>query len=107
MRKSFATAYRTLIRARGFSALVVITLGLGIGATTAMFSVVDAVLLTPLPFPHADRIVEVWNYFSEGASRAPASPSALLAALRAEEGLFESISGYQFGTGTLTGAAEP
>ena len=100
------TAVRSLARARGFTALVVLTLALGIGATTAMFSVVDAVLLTPLPFPHADRLVEVWTYYQEGASRAPSSPSALIAAVRAEDRVFESVSAYQVGSGTLTGTAE-
>lgn len=107
MFKSFATALRTLLRARAFSALVVITLALGIGATTAMFSVVDAVLLTPLPFPHADRIVEFWTYFREGASREPSSPSALVAAVRGEDRLFEAVSAYQGGSGTLTGVGGP
>jgi hypothetical protein len=90
MGRSFATAFRNLLRARAFSALVVITLALGIGATTAMFSVVDAVLLTPLPFPHAVRVVEFWNYFREGASMEPSAPAPLAAALRAETGLFEA-----------------
>ena len=58
-------------RAPAFTGLVVLTLALGIGATTAMFSVVDAVLINPLPFAKADRIVEVWTYFQEGAVRAP------------------------------------
>lgn len=107
MAKAFAAAIRNLRRAPAFTGLVVLTLALGIGATTAMFSVVDTVLLTPLPFPHADRVIEVWTYYREGASRELTSPKALLAALRAEDGLFESVSGYQFGSGTLTGTAEP
>jgi putative ABC transport system permease protein len=100
-------AIRNLIRTRAFSLLVVLTLALGIGATTAMFTVIDAALLTPLPFPNADRLVEVWTYYQEGASRAPSSPSALVTALRGEDRLFETVSGYQLGNGTLTGTAEP
>lgn len=105
--KPFIEALRNLRRAKSFTVLVVLTLALGIGATTAIFSVIDAVLLTPLPFPHADRLVEVWTYYQEGASRAPLSPSAVIAALRAEDRLFESVSAYQGGSGTLTGVAEP
>ena len=48
---------RSLFRNPGFAATVILTLGLGIGANTAIFSVVDGVLLRPLPYPDADRIV--------------------------------------------------
>ena len=98
---------RNLLRARGFSALVVVTLALGIGATTAMFSVVDAVLIRPLPFPHADRINEIWTYFDEGAARMPGSTSAVISSVRQQRELFELVAAYQFGSGTLTGGAEP
>ncbi len=52
-------AVRGLIKARGFSIIAVVTLGVAIGAVTAIFSVVDGVLLRPLPYPEADRIVRV------------------------------------------------
>ncbi|CAA9503645.1 MAG: Acidobacterial duplicated orphan permease (function unknown), partial [uncultured Solirubrobacterales bacterium] len=53
-------AARGMRRARGFSVVVVLTLALGIAATTAMFSVVRGVLLRPLPFPDAERVVRLW-----------------------------------------------
>ncbi len=53
---------RMVARNPAFAAVVILTLAVGIGATTAVFSVVYAVLLNPLPFPHADRIVTVWQY---------------------------------------------
>jgi putative ABC transport system permease protein len=105
--KSIATALRNLRRAPAFTGLVVLTLALGIGATTAMFSVVDAVLLNPLPFAKADRIVEVWTFFQEGAVRAPGATSAVIATIRKEPGLFEAVGAYQFGAGTITGTGEP
>mgnify|MGYP003346533113 FL=1 len=48
-----------LLKAPVFAAVVVFTLAVGIGANTAMFSVVNGVLLQPLPFPHAERIVDI------------------------------------------------
>ena len=54
-------AMRGLLRERGFSAMVILTLALGIGATTAVFSVVNGVLLKPLPFSEAGRVVMVWE----------------------------------------------
>src|SRR5512134_3605960 len=52
-------ALRTMRRAPGFSLVVVVTLALGIGANTAMFSLVHAILLRPLPYPEAERLVSV------------------------------------------------
>ncbi len=55
-------ALRLATRSPSFAIVVVLTLGIGIGATTAIFSVVDAVLLNPLPFPNANRIVTLWQH---------------------------------------------
>lgn len=107
MAKACGAAVRNLRRAPAFTGLVVLTLALGIGATTAMFSVVDAVLINPLPFAKADRIVEVWTHYSEDAVRTPSATSTVVSALRNEPGLFEAISASQPGAGTITGAGEP
>lgn len=107
MAKSFGAAIRNLHRAPTFTVLVVLTLALGIGATTAMFSVVDAVLLNPLPFAKADRIIQVRTYYREDAVRTPAATSTVVSAIRTEPGLFEAISAYQPGAGTITGDGEP
>src|SRR6185436_528038 len=61
LRQDLHYAVRTLARARGFALTAILIVGLGIGATTAAFSVTDFVLLRPLPFPESDRLVKVWQ----------------------------------------------
>jgi putative ABC transport system permease protein len=88
-------AVRALIRTPGFSATVVLLLALGIGANSAVFSVIDAVLLRPLPFPDGDRLVEV-------SQRRKASSDTKIAPVRLEEWnrlntTFDGIAGYTTG----------
>src|ERR671936_2681832 len=68
-------AVRTLIRAPAFSIVAVLTLALGIGATTAIFSVVYGVLLRPLPYTDPDRIVAIFEVTPKGRPTGLADPN--------------------------------
>jgi len=69
-------AIRMLLNMPGFTWIAVLVLGLGIGANTAIFSVVQAVLLRPLPYPHADRLVMLWQKIT-GVTSFPAIPCSV------------------------------
>jgi putative ABC transport system permease protein len=86
-------ALRMLRKNPGFSAVAVITLALGIGANTAIFSVVSAVLLRPLPFPQPERLIKIWESFSQGGfgSVSPAN----LKDWRDQNSAFSGITAYQ------------
>ena len=68
-------AVRTLRRSPGFAVVAVLTLALGIGATTAIYSVVDTILLQPLPFADADRLVRIAENVPSTVAWTPAVPA--------------------------------
>jgi len=105
--KQWTLAWRSLVRRPGFVAAVVVILTIGIGANTALFSVVDAVLLRPLPYSHPERVVTVME-----ASPSKKEPVSLIAPARLADWnrmnrTFEEIAGVYLENVTDTSGTEP
>lgn len=104
---SFAQAWRALARRRSFTVLALTTLALGIGVTTATFSIVNGVLLRPLPYPQGDRLASLYE-----ASPARGQRASLIAPARLEDWqrlnrTFTAISGSYTENVTDTSGGEP
>jgi putative ABC transport system permease protein len=100
-------AARMLAKRPGFTAVAVLTLALGVGANTAIFSVVEAVLLRPLPYRHADRAVVLWeNNRLQNHPHNVASPANFLD-WRDQAKSFDAMAAFADQRYNLTGAGEP
>ncbi|HEX6163983.1 MAG TPA: ABC transporter permease [Vicinamibacterales bacterium] len=101
---------RTLTKSPGFAIAGIVILGLGIGVNTAIFTVVNAVVLKPLPFPEADRIVRLWHTPPQstfaGMEIFALAPGNFLD-WEAQSHSFEQMAIYRGGRWTLTGQGEP
>src|SRR5207247_11460624 len=85
-------AFRQLLKNPGFTAVAVLTLALGIGANTALFSVVNGVLLRPLPFQEQERLVTLWESSSaQGIEQQAVSPPTF-ADWKAQSDVFEDLA---------------
>ena len=105
--ETFATPVRRLLHAKGFALAALVTLALGIGASTAIFSVVHAVVISPLPYPDSDRLVSMWH----------AAPGAGIPRLGFSLGsyvhyrelnrTFDGIAAYELAALNMTGDGDP
>src|SRR6188508_2512522 len=105
------TAFRALARRPGFTLIAILTLALGIGANAAIFSVVDAVLLRPLPFAQSDRLVMPWAFSPEvqrktGFDRLPSSPGDVTD-FTDRNTTFEQLASMRTFLVNLTGGGDP
>ncbi|MGA8670034.1 MAG: ABC transporter permease [Terracidiphilus sp.] len=105
LRQDLHQSIRMFARKPALTCVAIATLAIGIGASTAVFSVLYIALLRPLPYPHASRLCVIWTDLgNEG--RAPGSGPELYS-LRDTNNLFEEVGGIWVQTGALTGKAEP
>lgn len=106
--RDVAYALRALARNPAFAAAAVLTLALGIGANTAIFSVVHGILMRPLPYPDADRIQVVWNNNTREGIERDVTSFANFADWRSRGEAFEAMAGFtRSGFVSLTDGGEP
>jgi putative ABC transport system permease protein len=107
LRQDASYAFRTFRSSPMFTAVAVVTIALGIGATAAIFSVVDGLILKPLPYPEAERIVQVWmdNRRLKLAEDVHSIPNLL--DLKQQNQTLSHLGAYTPSGGNLTGAGEP
>ncbi|HEX3744017.1 MAG TPA: ABC transporter permease [Bryobacteraceae bacterium] len=98
---------RMLAKKPAFTLTALFTVMLGIGATTSIYSVVDAVLLRPLPYAHPDRLVEIWNTNTRQKVSYPGMAFDTLDQWRSAADFLEGFEGYQPTSMTLSTAGEP
>src|ERR1700740_87002 len=96
---------RTPTKSRGFTVVAILTLALGIGASTAIFSVVDAVLLRALPYPNPQEIVRVWEQAPDGHRMNLADPN--FDDFRTPNNTFAHLAVYDYRPSSVSGGSEP
>jgi putative ABC transport system permease protein len=99
-------AFRRLLKSPGFSIVAIATLALGIGANSAIFSVVDTVLLRALPYPHPEQLVNIWGTSVRGANTRQAESLPDMFDFRAQSRSFSAVAAYSGAWTVLTGVSE-
>src|SRR5215203_2945313 len=100
-------AIRNLIKRPGFTLVAVVTLALGIGANTAIFSAINALLLKPLPFPELDRIVAIWDKLPSRGVLHNEVTVANYVDWQSQNQSFEQLALYRWWNANLTGVETP
>jgi putative ABC transport system permease protein len=110
LRQDLKFAAKAMCKSRGFTAAAILTLALGIGATTAVFSVVNGILLRPLPYSQAERIFMLWRLAPPSASIGGTDfpwGRVDFSLFQKDAKSFESLGAFQPDTFNLTGSGEP
>ncbi|HEY6912396.1 MAG TPA: ABC transporter permease [Myxococcales bacterium] len=106
LRRDVRFAARALRKSPGFTAIAVLTIALGVGATTAIFSVVNATLLRPLPYPHPEQLVSIEDDLRGTGARNVGMSQPEWQDLQ-HSGIFEYVSPAWFDENNLTGSSQP
>src|SRR5712671_6595801 len=107
MLRDFHLALRRFRFKPAHTVLMILILGIGIGATTAVFSVVDQTVLRPAPFAHAGRLVEAMDWDRQNGGGGSSLTPAKIAGWQAQTSLFEAFEAYAPQQFDLTGNSEP
>jgi len=100
-------AFRQLLKSPGFTCVAVLTLAVGIGANTALFSVISSVLLRPVGFPHANRLTMVWETNAQQGIKREGPSGPNFYDWREQSRLYQDMAAFEIGTGTVTGRGDP
>ncbi len=107
LRGDIRYAFRNLLKRPGFTVIAVVTLALGIGANTAIFSAIHALLLKPLPFPELDRVVAIWDKLPSRGLMHNEVAMANYLDWQAQNQSFEQLAVYRWWSANLTGVDTP